>query len=94
MLFDLQEQWQRREVRPRAPHYTLTMAAYRDYLPWLLTTAAYYGCLLLYDCLLLYGSTNYNYGQMSNFEYLMKLNHLAGRTHSDLNQYPVSPVGL
>jgi len=31
---------------------------------------------------------------MSNFEYLMKLNHLAGRTHSDLNQYPVSPVGL
>ena len=41
MLFELQEQWQRREV--------------------------------------------------SNFEYLMRLNHIAGRTHSDLNQYPVFP---
>ena len=30
-------------------------------------------------------------GQVSNFEYLMRLNHLAGRTHSDLNQYPVFP---
>ena len=41
MLFELQEQWQRREV--------------------------------------------------SNFEYLMRLNQLAGRTHADLNQYPVFP---
>ena len=39
MLFELQEQWQRREV--------------------------------------------------SNFEYLMRLNHIAGRTHSDLNQVRV-----
>ena len=29
--------------------------------------------------------------EVSNFEYLMRLNHLAGRTHSDLNQYPVFP---
>ena len=29
--------------------------------------------------------------EMSNFEYLMRLNELAGRTHSDLNQYPVFP---
>ena len=47
--------------------------------------AAYYGCLLWLLTVAAY------YGQMSNFEYLMKLNHLAGRTHSDLNQYPVFP---
>ena len=29
--------------------------------------------------------------ELSNFEYLMKLNELAGRTHNDLNQYPVFP---
>ena len=29
--------------------------------------------------------------EVSNFEYLMRLNELAGRTHSDLNQYPVFP---
>ena len=29
--------------------------------------------------------------QVCNFEYLMRLNHIAGRTHSDLNQYPVFP---
>ena len=28
--------------------------------------------------------------ELSNFEYLMRLNELAGRTHNDLNQYPVS----
>ena len=28
---------------------------------------------------------------MSNFEYLMHLNTLAGRTYSDLMQYPVFP---
>ena len=28
---------------------------------------------------------------ISNFDYLMKLNELAGRTYSDLNQYPVFP---
>ena len=29
--------------------------------------------------------------EISNFEYLMRLNELAGRTHNDLNQYPVFP---
>jgi hypothetical protein len=29
--------------------------------------------------------------ELSNFDYLMKLNDLAGRTHNDLNQYPVFP---
>ncbi|KAJ3445193.1 beige/beach-related [Anaeramoeba flamelloides] len=29
--------------------------------------------------------------KISNFEYLMKLNTLAGRTYNDLNQYPVFP---
>ena len=29
--------------------------------------------------------------QLSNFEYLMQLNTLAGRTYNDLNQYPVFP---
>ena len=28
---------------------------------------------------------------MSNFEYLMQLNKLAGRTFNDLTQYPVFP---
>ena len=29
--------------------------------------------------------------EITNFEYLMFLNELAGRTHNDLNQYPVFP---
>ena len=29
--------------------------------------------------------------ELSNFEYLMRLNELAGRSHNDLNQYPVFP---
>jgi hypothetical protein len=29
--------------------------------------------------------------EMSNFEYLMKLNTIAGRTYNDLSQYPVFP---
>ena len=29
--------------------------------------------------------------QMSNFEYLMKLNMAAGRTYNDIQQYPVFP---
>eukprot|EP00123_Amoebidium_parasiticum_P018640 comp24260_c1_seq4/m.45035 comp24260_c1_seq4/g.45035 ORF comp24260_c1_seq4/g.45035 comp24260_c1_seq4/m.45035 type:complete len:1137 (-) comp24260_c1_seq4:485-3895(-) len=29
--------------------------------------------------------------ELSNFEYLMRLNTLAGRTYNDLNQYPVFP---
>ena len=29
--------------------------------------------------------------QISNFEYLIRLNTLAGRTYNDLNQYPVFP---
>ena len=31
------------------------------------------------------------FGQISNYEYLMRLNVLAGRTFNDLNQYPVFP---
>lgn len=30
-------------------------------------------------------------GQLSNFDYLMKLNTFAGRTYNDLSQYPVMP---
>lgn len=30
-------------------------------------------------------------GEMTNFEYLMHLNTLAGRTYNDLMQYPVFP---
>lgn len=30
-------------------------------------------------------------GEISNFEYLMHLNTLAGRTYNDLMQYPVFP---
>ena len=33
-------------------------------------------------------------GEMSNFEYLMRLNMLGGRTYNDLNQYPVFPFIL
>lgn len=29
--------------------------------------------------------------EMSNFEYLMKLNTIAGRSYNDLTQYPVFP---
>src|ERR1700739_1093499 len=29
--------------------------------------------------------------EISNFEYLMKLNTIAGRTYNDLGQYPVFP---
>eukprot|EP00164_Ancoracysta_twista_P003908 GFYU01005239.1.p1 GENE.GFYU01005239.1~~GFYU01005239.1.p1 ORF type:complete len:1869 (-),score=444.28 GFYU01005239.1:22-4860(-) len=29
--------------------------------------------------------------ELSNFEYLMKLNTIAGRTHNDLTQYPIFP---
>lgn len=30
-------------------------------------------------------------GEISNFQYLMSLNTLAGRSYNDLNQYPVFP---
>ncbi|KAJ3435342.1 beige/beach-related [Anaeramoeba flamelloides] len=30
-------------------------------------------------------------GKISNFDYLMKLNTLSGRTYNDLNQYPIFP---
>ena len=33
-------------------------------------------------------------GEMSNYEYLMRLNMLSGRTYNDLNQYPVFPFIL
>lgn len=29
--------------------------------------------------------------EMTNFEYLMKLNTIAGRTYNDLSQYPIFP---
>ncbi|XP_060728472.1 WD repeat- and FYVE domain-containing protein 4 isoform X2 [Tachysurus vachellii] len=35
--------------------------------------------------------TKWQKGEMSNFEYLMHLNTLAGRTYNDLMQYPVFP---
>ena len=33
-------------------------------------------------------------GEISNFEYLMELNKLAGRTFNDLMQYPIFPFIL
>ena len=33
-------------------------------------------------------------GRLTNFEYLMRLNTLAGRSHNDLMQYPVFPFIL
>lgn len=33
-------------------------------------------------------------GEMTNFEYLMELNKLAGRTFNDLMQYPIFPYIL
>ena len=33
-------------------------------------------------------------GEISNFEYLVELNKLAGRTFNDLMQYPVMPFIL
>jgi hypothetical protein len=30
-------------------------------------------------------------GEMSNFDYLMYLNTMAGRTYNDLSQYPIFP---
>ena len=35
-------------------------------------------------------SLNQN-GEMSNFQYLMQLNTLAGRSYNDLMQYPIFP---
>lgn len=32
--------------------------------------------------------------ELSNFEYLMRLNELAGRTHNDLNQYAETMVHI
>lgn len=29
--------------------------------------------------------------EISNFEYLLKLNTIAGRSHNDITQYPVFP---
>ncbi len=37
-------------------------------------------------------SSRWQAGDVSNFEYLMALNALAGRTFSDLTQYPVRPT--
>lgn len=39
-------------------------------------------------------TTKWARGQVSNFEYLMHLNKLAGRTFNDLTQYPVFPFVL
>ena len=36
-------------------------------------------------------ATRWQQRQVSNFEFIMRLNTLAGRTHNDLNQYPVFP---
>ena len=37
---------------------------------------------------------SWNQGEITNFEYLMELNKLAGRTFNDLMQYPVFPFIL
>jgi hypothetical protein len=36
-------------------------------------------------------STPLRFVQIDNFDYLMALNTLAGRTYNDLGQYPVFP---
>eukprot|EP00002_Diphylleia_rotans_P003252 TRINITY_DN1221_c0_g2_i5.p1 TRINITY_DN1221_c0_g2~~TRINITY_DN1221_c0_g2_i5.p1 ORF type:complete len:3003 (-),score=493.93 TRINITY_DN1221_c0_g2_i5:105-9113(-) len=36
-------------------------------------------------------TTKWQQGQLSNFQYLMHLNTMAGRTYNDLTQYPVFP---
>ena len=41
--------------------------------------------------LTLIGCKEWQQGLISNFEYLMSLNTLAGRTYNDLTQYPVFP---
>lgn len=33
----------------------------------------------------------WNSYEMSNFEYLMEINHLSGRSYSDVTQFPVFP---
>ena len=37
---------------------------------------------------------SWQHGEITNFEYLMELNKLAGRTFNDLMQYPVFPFIL
>ncbi len=39
-------------------------------------------------------SPSWQQGEITNFEYLMELNKLAGRTFNDLMQYPVFPFIL
>jgi len=36
-------------------------------------------------------STHFQNGEISNFQYLMHLNILAGRSYNDLMQYPIFP---
>ena len=44
------------------------------------------------DLLMASGLTNkWVHREISNFEYLMQLNTIAGRTYNDLSQYPVFP---
>ena len=35
--------------------------------------------------------THFQNGEISNFQYLMHLNTLAGRSYNDLAQYPIFP---
>ena len=48
-------------------------------------------CVHPLSLLLLY---SWQQGEITNFEYLMELNKLAGRTFNDLMQYPVFPFIL
>lgn len=50
-------------------------------------------CVIVLDavCWLFLTSFFKQRGEMNNFEYLMHLNTLAGRTYNDLMQYPVFP---
>ena len=41
--------------------------------------------------LVLQTHTHTQNGELSNFEYLMHLNTLAGRSYNDLMQYPIFP---
>ena len=55
------------------------------------------GCYALYRCVCVCVCVcvcSWQQGEITNFEYLMELNKLAGRTFNDLMQYPVFPFIL
>ena len=50
-------------------------------------------CVCVYVCVCVC-AYSWKLGEITNFEYLMELNKLAGRTFNDLMQYPVFPFIL